>query len=280
MWRYDLDREAMLHQGSSPSDKTADLETYARSHIAGDELVEATHQQKLVEIIPGKYHPRIYRPGAIEDNFRENGCPISDPKAIGQCLVATNILLEKLKNILETIELADQNLDVYGHEIRNLLLLSSMEVESVLSAILRENKYPAGRWNTNDYVKLCKPLNLETYEVKFNLYPEFNAVSPFKGWNSGSPTQSLGWYNAYNKTKHDRELNINNATLRQTILGVSAVATLLYVQFGPDHNFWQQGELANILVSTTHNYDTSEYYIPYSADKSKQCIWKSSSIKL
>ena len=274
IWRYDLEREAMLNQCAGTPTNGKSTEEHAQAYIERIRPLPIELYQKEVEIEPGKFHPRIYKPGAIEDNFRENGCPISDAKAMGQCLVATNILLSKLKTILEVIELADQNLDAYGHEIRNLLLLSCMEAESVLSAILRENEYPCGKWNTKDYVKLCEPLHLDKYEVKFNLYPDFNELAPFKGWDSKSPTQSLSWYEAYNKTKHDRELNIGHATLRHAVLSVSAVAVLLYVQFGPHHEFWKQGELLNISVSTSHEYGVDDYYIPHSTDKSLRCNWE------
>ncbi len=275
MWRYDLDREAMLNQcAGSPCDGKS-VEDHANAYINRIQPRPNDLYRKTIETIPGKFHPRIYRPGAIEDNFKDNGCPVSDSKAIGQSLVSTSILLGKLKSILETIELANENLEVFGHEIRNLLLLSCMEVESTLSAILRENKYPQRRWTTNDYVKLRDPLHLEKYEVKFKLYPSFNAVLPFKGWDAEKPTQSLSWYDAYNNTKHDRELNINKATLRHAVLSVSAVASLLHAQFGPNHDFWKQGELSNITVGMCHEFDVDEFYIPHSTDKNLQCKWES-----
>lgn len=42
-------------------------------------------------------------------------------------------------------------------------------------------------------------------------------LAPFSTWDSKQPTQSLQWYAAYNFTKHDREANLNKATLNDLV---------------------------------------------------------------
>jgi hypothetical protein len=280
IWRYDLEYRGMQNQCAGIPLDGKTISDHLDEYVARMSPTALDIHRKDVCISPGKYFPRIYRPGALEVNFQEDGCPISDIKAIGQCLVAANIIFAKLKSILEVVELNEQNLQVYGHEIRNLLLLSSMEFESVLSAILRENSYPSGRWNTTDYVKLCDPLHLSSYEVKFNLYPDFRPISPFLNWDFTRPTQSLAWYDAYNKTKHDRELNIGLSTLEHAIHSVASIAVLLKVQFGENHSFWHQGELANINVSSNHDFTPEDYYVPFSLDKTLKTAWQKTCLQL
>jgi len=263
----------MLNQrAGTPSDGRA-IEEHADDYIGRIRPLPSQLHREEINSVPGTYHPRIYRPGAVEDNFRDQCCPISNPRAIGQCLSATKLLLSNFSEILETVDLNNENLSAYGHKIRNLLLLSCMEVESIFSAMLRENSYPDRRWNTNDYVKLLDPLYLNKYKVHFKLYPDFEGVAPFEGWDEERPTQSLPWYDAYNSTKHDREVNLDKATLEHAVSSVSAVIALLYAQFGPSHEFWNQGEMSNISIELCHEYQVNDFYIPYSEDKEVKCNW-------
>jgi hypothetical protein len=54
---------------------------------------------------------------------------------------------------------------------------------------------------------------------------------------------------------------------------VAAIAVLLKVQFGDKHNFWHQGELTNIKVSSNHDFTPEDYYIPFSSDKTIKAVW-------
>jgi len=280
IWRYDLEQRGMMNQCAGTPLNGKSVSDHLSEYVGRISPSATEIHTKDIDISPGKFFPRIYRPGALEINFQEDGCPISDRKAIGQCLVAFNILLAKLKSIVEVVELNHQNLKVYGHEIRNLHILASMEFESILSAILRENSYPSGRWNTTDYVKLCEPLKLKSYVVKFNLYPDLRPITPFVNWDSARSTKSLDWYDAYNKTKHDRELNLKLSTLEYALSSVASIAILLQVQFGGNHSFWNQGELANIDTKSNYNLKPEDFYVPFSLDKNIKTIWKKSSLPL
>lgn len=59
---------------------------------------------------------------------------------------------------------------VYGHLIRNTLLLAAMEFENECKGVLSANGYtPAAnpnRWTTGDFVKALQPLRLTEYEVQ------------------------------------------------------------------------------------------------------------------
>jgi hypothetical protein len=148
--------------------------------------------------------------------------------------VALRILLDKLDELFQTVEPHPANAAVYGHRIRELLLLACMEVESSWKAVLEENGYTSasGRFSTNDYVKLLKPMMLDTHDLSLQAYSAYPAFRPFEGWDSARPTQSLSWYDAYNQTKHDRERNLTCGTLDNAVRAVGAAVAMFYAQFG------------------------------------------------
>ena len=159
-----------------------------------------------------------------------------------QTLDAVKILIERTLKLFETIAPVPSHSKVYGHRIREILLLACMEVESAWTAILRANQYerqdksgntlPESLWKTSDYVKLQAPLKLEEFAVSFRRYPEWPKFHPFKSWNTTRPTKSIPWYDAYNQTKHNRESAFDVAQLQYAVEAVGAALILTYVQFG------------------------------------------------
>lgn len=211
----------------------------------------------------GKYYERIYRKGLNQRDASEVITFLNyTPKIFNQNIINCKILLKKLNQLFEVVTFNQQNFDVFGHEIRNVLLLSCMEVEASWNGILTANNYiSSGRNTTNDYFKLNVPLQLNEYKIVFNLYPDINPIIPFEFWSSANPTSSLFWYDNYNKTKHDRENNENLGTLISAVNSVSAAIIMLYVQFGPDHSFWDQAEFGDIKLIVP-NENLKDYYIP------------------
>lgn len=175
---------------------------------------------------PNSYHPRVWRP-----TFNEFEFPTRDDEA-RQGLAQLVYLIRQLESILEVVEPSKRNLKVWGHAIRNVLMVACTEVEAQLSGVLTANSYQAKRRSTVDYVKLKGPLRLGEYSVQMAHFPEAGRFSPFASWNPQSPTQSLAWYDAYNQVKHDREKNFSAARLDHTINAISACLILLYAQHG------------------------------------------------
>jgi hypothetical protein len=202
----------------------------------------------------GEYYPRIYRPimlnagrlksvtgmlmiKVVDEEFvtidSDNYTPIPiNQSSYLKSLSSLAILSENLTSIFRIVEPELTNFDVFGHEIRNLLIVACTEVEAQCKAILDANNYATRRLSTNDYVKLLTPLKLAEYEISFPLYPSIPALSPFNAWDVNIPTQSLDWYHAYNATKHDRENNFSQATLSHLVNAIAACAILLIAQFG------------------------------------------------
>lgn len=180
---------------------------------------------------PGIYYPRIWK-GNMQ--FLNAVNLAGSQIVLSNSIVSLRIILERLFEIFTYLQPTSHNNLAYGHRTREVLLLSCMEVESSCISILRANDYSSPRFSTKDYVKLLNPMALSKYEVRFPMYPEVGIISPFLNWNSSQPTKSIEWYDAYNKTKHDREANLNVANLKNTIESVCAVAVLLCAQFGPE----------------------------------------------
>jgi hypothetical protein len=181
---------------------------------------------------PGYYYPRIWR-GDMQD--LDSSTLAGSQATLSKSMVAGDLIIQRLYELFTYIEPIKANQNVHSHKIRELLLLSCMEVESSWTAILKANNYNINnRLSTNDYVKILNPLLLNKYEVEFPMYPEIGIVMPFKDWAIGNPTKSLSWYDAYNSTKHNREENFHHSTLENAISAVSAIAVMLCAQFGPD----------------------------------------------
>lgn len=193
-----------------------------RMNLAGT-LVSATS-------LPGNFHPRMWRgemPNLAPDELAGSASIYS------RSVVSAKLIVDRLFELFSYIEPSKTNLDAFGHKPRELLLLACMEVESSWKGVLKANQYLNSHLNTNDYVKLLGPMRLADFEVEFVMYPDLPAVTPFGSWKPSNPTTSISWYDAYNKTKHDRESNFGRATLISAIQAVSAVAVMLCAQFGP-----------------------------------------------
>ena len=174
----------------------------------------------------GTYYPRIYRPGSP---WPVNAIQF---RAITSAATSFQLLCERLASILRVIELSPRNDKSFGHEIRRELIVACTDVEAGLAGALRANRYPGERWGTNDYVKLAGPLGLDAYSVSIGQQVEYREVAPFKGWKATGPTASLDWYSAYNRTKHDRELRLKDATLGRLLRASAASFIVAVAQFG------------------------------------------------
>ncbi|MBU6370761.1 MAG: hypothetical protein KGH93_00140 [Patescibacteria group bacterium] len=212
-----------IHFVKIPDTNFTDLKDWVFKSFGDPEPVESDYQL-------GTFYKRIWRPMAC-------GCrpwELNSQEKLNESFVSLHIILNKLENLFETIEPNKDNLSTYGHKIREILLLACMEVESAWTAVLKENAYPLpkGDFTTNDYVKLKEIMFLDVYELALQSYPDFPAFMPFKDWNVAKPTTSLSWYDAYNKTKHDREENLRFATLENAVYAVGAAVVMFHAQFG------------------------------------------------
>jgi hypothetical protein len=181
---------------------------------------------------------------------------------------ALRMLVQRLDELFNYIEPTQNGLSTFGHKTRELLILACTEIENSWKHYMkRANAVPAGRdFTTADYVKIRQPLCLEEYEISLPLYAGIPPSRPFLGWDSGKPTQSIAWYDAYNKTKHDRSSHFEASTLGNCVNAVAAALVMFCVRFGPFHLIHGVNTLttlSNQMFSFKLIAKPTSFYVPY-----------------
>lgn len=194
----------------------------------------ATDVQEM-EMEVGHTVEAVWRPSLFYWDDTQKGLKIDSNEQRKQ-EQALRILVEKLDEILLFIEPSCDGLKAYSHKIRELLILSCTEIENQWRSLLvKANHAPLnGReFKTNDYVKLLQSTFLDEYEIALRNYDSFLPSKPFKNWDASCPTQSLPWYDAYNKTKHDRDAHFSSAQFQYAIDAVAANIIMYCARFSP-----------------------------------------------
>jgi hypothetical protein len=179
--------------------------------------------------IKGIWRPSLYYWEDIENALQINSV---EQRSQEQAL---RVLVEKLDELLIFIEPSADGLKSYSHKTRELLILACTEVENQWRALLNLAKHlPINKksFTTNDYVKLLPAAYLDEYQIELKNYDSLLPHKPFSGWNTSNPTQSLSWYDAYNKTKHDRDTHFSEAKFQFSIDAVAANIIMYCVRFG------------------------------------------------
>src|SRR5262249_10923439 len=209
----------------------------------------------------------VWRPGLYYDKDVLQGLVATEPdlRLAEQSLL---LLIERLDQILLFVEPTEQSLATHSHKARELLILACTEVEAQWKHYLQRGGVtpPKAGFTMNEYVKLCGPLHLEEYEVTLPRYDGVPPARPFSGWSAAAPTQTIPWYEAYNKTKHDRKAHFAAATLLACIQAIAANIVLFSVRFGP-FRLYQGGGMLSALFNPTFTValrgcDPRSFYIP------------------
>lgn len=214
---------------------------------------------------PGQFYPRIARPLALANNTRLWSPPLDSEKAhVASARGQLTALARKLEIICQTVQPSERTMDVYGHEIRNLLILSATEAEMHWRGTLIANGLQNQRLNSNAYVKLADLLKLRDYTVTFHDFPDVQAIRPFAAWSSDEPTKSLVWYDAYHGVKHNRETEFGRGTLRRAFEAVSACIIMVVAQFGP---IALSAEISTSVGLTVPDWPIEDMYLGSTSDE-------------
>lgn len=227
----------------------------------------------------GEYYKYIYRPVISfklqKFHLGEKGIPFPDcHDDISIWNYRTEYLshirqlefvLDELTEVFRVVEPTLKNIKTYGNTLRNIILLSCTEIDSMMSRILRENGCSAekGMYKTTDYVKLKRALRLDKYKIKFNEYEDLGSFCPYLKWSERAATKSLKWYDNYNKIKHDRQNNLYLANLETALTSISAYAILLFAQYGIDNNIWKEHARKFFNIQKSPQWHIKDYYIPH-----------------
>lgn len=185
---------------------------------------------------PGRYFPRMARPrferpGSFPEPFdhrRE-----FEYERSTATLHAISVV-ERLRACFQVVDPNSENMNVYGVEFRNIIILAATEAEAQFKGILRANNYASLRrnWTISDYEKLEAAMRLSDFSLALEQYPWLDTFFPFEAWGTTAPATRLPWYAAYNALKHDRENTFAQATLRSALEAVGALVVLGAAQFG------------------------------------------------
>jgi hypothetical protein len=179
-------------------------------------------------------------------------------------------LIERLDELFLYIEPDINGLNTYSHKTRELLILSCTEVENNWKQYMQlAGARPINNrdFTTKDYVQLSTLLYLSEFQVSLKPYTTIPSIRPFFGWDSNSPTQSLSWYNAYNKTKHDRNSHFSEAKLYHCIQSIAANLIMYCVRFSPFPLIQASNTLSSLInqlfVIELFDCSSKSFYIPH-----------------
>jgi hypothetical protein len=224
--------------------KAASLEDWIQDAFGATDILPSANE-------PGHTIEGVWRPGLYFEDELLQGLGVTSPelRLAEQSLL---LLLQRLDEVLLFIEPSVQSLETYSHKTRELLILACTEVESSWKHYLRRAgvQEPSNGFTTKHYVRLKEPLFLEEFEVILPRYSSIPQQQPFSGWSATNPTTSLDWYNAYNKTKHDRTIHFASASLLNCLKATAANIVLFAVRFGPFRLFSGGGTLSAMFNQT------------------------------
>jgi hypothetical protein len=202
-----------------------------------DEFVQAQEREADIDeakLPAGTFYPRIWRGNTSRVYPNPRLWESGSEQGFTRSVERMECLLEDLAQLFRVVYPSHTNSGAYGARVRTVLLTACMEVEAQWRAVLEANgRYSnSGRYTTNDYVLLLKAMRLNQYTLKLRKYPDHLSLSPFSTWSADQPTQSLSWYDSYNKTKHNGDACLSEATLGSATVAVAAVVAMLLAQFG------------------------------------------------
>lgn len=141
------------------------------------------------------------------------------------------LLQDDMLDLFSYIEPSDSNLQTYSHRIQQLLMRCCVEIEANLTAILLDNEFGPAKGNLTipQYHLVESSHRLSAYEVRVPGWKGIRGLRrPFENWRTD---HSLSWYQAYNKSKHNRHENFKLATFDALIDAYCGLNVLLSAQF-------------------------------------------------
>ena len=169
------------------------------------------------------------------------------------------LIQEDLLKIFEYVEPCDENQSTISLKIQELLTRVCIEIEANFTAILKENTYSnSNNWNLrNDYSLIEFTHKLSEYKVEYPVWRGKNyKFTPFANWGTKPKKNwhSLNWYQAYNKSKHDRHTHFNKATFENLLNAVAGLVVLLSAQFMSE-SYSSNSKSLGIGDSYSYNYN-------------------------
>ena len=95
---------------------------------------DAQHIQ-TTSLLPGQCFKLLWRPGLVSRDDVMNHL-VSDKSVISEAGVALSLLLSRFDDVAQFIQPDARNLNVFSHQLRELLILAGTEVETSMRGVL------------------------------------------------------------------------------------------------------------------------------------------------
>jgi hypothetical protein len=123
------------------------------------------------------------------------------------------------------VELARSNYNTYSNEFARIIMVASSEIDTIFRELCKNISPSSNPSNILEYYPIITerfPTIIEHGVVMLNHDLTFE---PWRAWSS---TVSPDWWSkAYNKIKHERTTNFEQANLENALLSVSALLLLI-----------------------------------------------------
>lgn len=233
-----------------------------------------------MELDYGQYYNSIYRP-LFTNNFRDGlfvpynesvpslefyrDLSITNYQEYSNLLRQLEIVLDDLDAVFKVVAPQKEQGNVYGHAIRNIIILACTEIDSMMHIILERNGVkPSGRYfQMKDYYQLKEALRLDEYELSFYRFPELGSFLPFAEWRG----DKIPWYDGYNKIKHNREKEFPCARLDYAINSIMAFAIVLISKYGYRNNLWNEKIGKIVRVNREPHWNLKDFYFKSSENR-------------
>lgn len=235
----------------------------------------SNYRLKRFKLDYGKRYHSIYRPvflytthfdaresipnGILSTELYED-LPIVSYQDYSNQLRQLEIILDDIVDVFKVVAPHHDQYSVYGHAIRNIIILACTELDARMQSILANNGVEPIRkyFEMKDYYKLKEPLKLDEYELSFYRYGDLGTFSPFSTWEND---EQLYWYQAYNHIKHNREKHFAEAKLFNAINAIMAYAIILIAQYGYRNDLWRETVGKIIHIDKEPKWDLEDFYI-------------------
>ena len=252
------------------------FEVVRKTHTYYSYLNEGNNYRlKHLKLGCGQYFNSIYRPiftydltedfqatSQSETSFAEcyKDLPINCFQDYSNQLRQLEIILDDIAEVFKVIAPNCNQFSVYGHAIRNIIILACTELDARMQSILANNRVaPNGQYfEMKDYFKLKGPLKLDKYELSFYRYGDLGTFSPFSTWKSD---EQLYWYQAYNHIKHNREKHFAEAKLFNALNAIMAYVIILIAQYGYRNDLWRETVGKIIHIEKEPRWDLEDFYM-------------------
>ena len=132
------------------------------------------------------------------------------------------LLLEN--SFIETgryVEFNEKNYAMFSVEYAKQLQTICAELDQVFKLVSRLKLEDSH--NIKEYCKLIKEKYPDIVTQQVRISKKNIVLTPFDGWKDG---RTLNWWQCYNKVKHNRSQNMEEASLRNVLFALGALFTI------------------------------------------------------